>query len=133
MYRKHMTPAENERRKREHSKCLYSNTRKLADSFPDIERIEISYVNHHKCIFSNSIKNNVLKYTPQSNDFFVIDCLNPECSSFGFDLKNDIYSMQREHLTEFSGERDCDGQEAPDHPEQKCSGTLNYTIRIIYK
>ena len=63
---------------------------------------------------------------------FVLDCLNVECSSAGFDLKNEIYSMYRDHLTKKSGEMRCDGQEAPDHPEQRCSGSLLFTIIITY-
>ena len=51
----------------------------------------------------------------------------------GFDLQDEIYSMHRDHLTEKSGEMRCDGQEAPDHPEQRCDGTIKYRIKIIYK
>lgn len=41
--------------------------------------------------------------------------------------------MRRDHLTEKSGEMRCEGQEALDHPEQKCDGTIKYAIKILYK
>lgn len=131
--RKNMTTVENERRKREYYNLLYSDTRRMEEVFPDIERIEITYHNHYKSFLGENSKEGELSYTAQSGVIFVIPCLNPECSTVGFDLKNDIYSMKREHLTEFTGSRDCEGQEAPDHPEQSCGGSLKYTIKIFYK
>lgn len=128
-----MTPAENERRKREHRIFLYSNARKIEKVFSEVERIEIFYLNEHKCIFGNTAKKGSLTYTPQSEDVFVIDCLNPECTSFGYDLRNEIRTMICEHKTELTGKQNCEGQEAHDHPEQRCGGSLKYTIKIIYK
>lgn len=131
--RKYITSAWNERRKQEHYVFLYSDARKIEKVFPTIDRIDISYINEHKCIFGNTEKEDTLTFTPQSEDIFVIDCLNPECTSFGYDLKNEIHTMISDHKTEFIGERNCEGQEAHDHPEQRCGGSLKYKIRIIYK
>ena len=132
--RNNMTADKNEQRKREHRNFLYSNARKIEKVFPTIERIEIAYVNHHQsCVDNTPPVNKVLHFTPQDLDIFVIECLNPECSSFGYDLKNDIYTMIREHKTEFTWEKNCEGQEAHDHPEQSCEGSLKYTIKIFYK
>ena len=71
--------------------------------------------------------------TPQSELFFVIGCLNRECTSIGFNLQSVISSAIHAQKTEISGEMKCGGQEAPDHPEQSCDGKINYTIKIIYK
>lgn len=131
--RKYMTREENERRKREHWNFIYSNARKIEKVFPTTDRIEISYVIEHKCIFCNTKKENVLTFNPQSEDVFVIDCLNPECTSFGYDLKNEIRTMISEHKIELTGERNCEGQEAHNHPEHSCEGSLKYTIKIFYK
>lgn len=131
--REYITSARNERRKQEHYDFLYSDARKIEKVFPDVERIEILYLNEHKCIFGNTKKEDKLTLTPQSEDIFVIDCLNSECTSFGYDLKNDIRTMISEHKTELTGKRNCEGQEAHDHPEQSCGGSLNYTIKVIYK
>ena len=131
--REYMTSKENERRKREHFIFIHSNAKKIEKVFPDVESIEIFYLNEHNCIFGNSKKEGTLTYTPQSEDVFVIDCLNPECTSFGYDLKNEIRTMIGEHKTELTGERNCEGQEAHDHPEQNCGGSLKYAIRIFYK
>ena len=131
--REYMTSKENERRKREHHILLYSNARKIEKAFPEIEKIEISYRKGHNCIFGNIEKEGTLTFTPHSEDIFVIDCLNPECTSFGYDLKNEIRTMIHEHKTEIKGEQKCVGQEAHDHPEQNCGGSLKYAIRIFYK
>lgn len=128
-----MTAEENERRQREHRIFLYSNARKIKKVFPTINRIEISYVIEHKCVYGNTKKGKTLNFTPESEDIFVIACLNSECSSFGYDLKNGIRTMIRDHKTEQKGELHCEGQEAPDHPEQSCGGSLKYTINIFYK
>ena len=128
-----MLPAENEKRKQELFALLHSDTRRLSEVFPDIEGIIISYDNHHKSILDEKSEKNDLPVTPHSIMDFSIPCLNTECTYGWFDLKNEIYSMRREHLTEFTGKQVCRGYEAPDHPEEKCGSYLNYTIRIIYK
>lgn len=132
--RKKMTAEENNRHKQEHRNFLYSNARMIEKVFPTIERIEIAYVNHHQSTVDDTPPvEKVIHFTPQSLDIFEIECLNPECSSFGYDLKNDIYTIIREHKTEYTGERKCEGQESHDHPEQSCEGSLKYTIKVFYK
>ena len=129
-----MTAEENERRKKEHWNFLYSNARIIEKVFPTIERIEIAYVNRHQTIVDNQPPiENVKIFTSQDLDIFVIDCLNRDCSSFGYDLKKEIRTMISEHKTELTGKRNCEGQEAPKHPEQSCEGSLKYTIKIFYK
>ena len=133
MDRKNMTEKENERRKREQFSFFYSDTRKIAEVFPAIERIELSYINRYISFQGEKIEENSRSFTPQDQDVFIIPCLNPTCSTIGFNVKNDIYNMVREHRTELNKERDCEGQEAPNHPTQRCGGSLKYTIRIFYK
>lgn len=53
--------------------------------------------------------------------------------SIGFDLQGVISAAIREGKTEVSGEMRCEGQEAPDHPEQSCDARLNYTIIFVYR
>ena len=132
--RKYITSEWNERRKQEHYVFLYSDARKIEKGFPTVEGIEIAYINSHKSIVNKTEPTKkVISFTPQSLDIFVIDCLNPECSSFGYDLKKEIRTMIHNHKTEQKGELHCEGQDAPDHPEQSCEGSLKYTIRIVYK
>ena len=133
MYRKHMTEAQFEKMKREQLRTRYMDTRRIEDVFPNIAKIEIHYQLHHSSAFGSSDEEKTWNVNLQSQMSFVIDCLNRECSSAGFDLKNEIYSMYRDHLTEKFGEMHCEGQEAPDHPEQSCDGHLMYTIKITYK
>ena len=127
-----MTPAQFEKLKRSQQQVRYMDTRRIEEVFPDIENIEITYHLHHGSAFGNQEKDGTWNVNLQSQMCFVFDCLNRECSSTGFDLKDEIYSMHRDHLTEKSGEMRCDGQEAPDHPEQRCDGSLKYTIKISF-
>ena len=133
MYRKHMTEAQFERMKREQHRLRYMDTRRIEEVFPDIASIKISYQLQHSSAFGSQDKEGTWNVNLQSQMCFVLDCLNRECTSAGFDLKDEIYSMRRSHQTEKSGEMHCDGQEAPDHPEQSCDGSLKYVIKISYK
>lgn len=133
MYGKHMTEAQFEKFKQEQRRFRYMDTRRIEDVFLDIEKIEITYHLHHGSVFGSQDKKGTWIVDLQSQMCFVLDCLNRECSSAGFDLKNEIYDMRRDHLTEKTGEMHCEGQEAPDHPEQNCDGKLLYTIKITYK
>lgn len=133
MYRKHMTEAQFEKMKREQRRLRYMDTRRIEEVFPDIISIEISYQLYHGSAFGSQDKEGTWNVNLQSQMRFVIDCLNRECTSAGFDLKNEIYAMHRDHLTQKSGEIRCEGQEAPDHPEQSCDGQLKYTIKIVFK
>ncbi len=128
-----MTPAQFEKLKRSQRQVRYMDTRRIGDVFPDMEKIEITYHLHHGSAFGNQDEEETWNVNLQSQMCFVFDCLNRECSSAGFDLRDEIYSMRRDRITEKSGEMHCNGQEAPDHPEQRCEGTINYTIKIIYK
>ena len=133
MYRKHMTEAQFERMKREQHRLRYMDTRRIEEVFPDIASIKISYQLQHSSAFGSQDKEGTWNVNLQSQMCFVLDCLNRECTSAGFDLKDEIYSMRRSHQTEKSGEMRCEGQEAPDHPEQSCDGHLKYTIKIVFK
>ena len=133
MYRKHMTEAQFEKMKQEQRRVRYMDPRRIDEVFPNIAKIEITYQLHHGSAFGNQDKEGTWVVNLQCQMDFTIECLNRECSSAGFDLKDEIYSMYRDHQTEKSGEMGCEGQEAPDHPEQSCDGHLKYTIKIQYK
>lgn len=133
MYRKHMTEAQFEKMKREQHCLRYMDTRRIEEVFPDIASIKISYQLQHSSAFGSQDKEGTWNVNLQSQMCFVLDCLNRECTSAGFDLKDEIYSMRRNHQAEKSGEMRCEGQEAPDHPEQSCDGHLKYTIKISYR
>lgn len=128
-----MTKAQFDKLKQEQRRAHYYDSRRIEEVFPDIEKIEITYHLHHGSAFGSQDKEWTWNVNLQSQMSFVIDCLNIECTSSGFDLRNEIYFMQRDHLTEKAGEMHCDGQEAPDHPEQRCDGKLKYVIKITYK
>lgn len=133
MYRKHMTETQYEKMKREQQRLRYMDTRRIEAVFPDIASIEIHFHLHHSSAFGSRDEDRTWNVNLRSQMCFVIDCLNRECTSAGFDLKNEIYAMHRNHLTEKYGAMRCEGQEAPDHPEQSCDGHLEYTIKIVYK
>lgn len=133
MYGKKMSPTQLEKMKRAQKLARYMDTRRIGEVFPDIESIEIEYHLQHISIFGKLEEDKIWNINLQGQMCFFIDCLNRECSSAGFDLKDEIYTMQREHITEKSDVIHCNGQEAPDHPEQRCGGSLKYTIKICYK
>lgn len=127
-----MAGIQNEKQKRATLNAYHTGIR-IEETFPNIERIEIDYTKSHHSAFGSIVKEGSLVLKPKFENFFIIPCLNRECSSVGFDLSNDIFDMYRVHQNEKSGRLKCCGQEAPDHPEQSCSGTLEYTIKIEYK
>ena len=128
-----MTDAQFNKLKQEQQKYRYMDTRTVEEAFPEVDKVEITYHLHHISAFGKQDKEGTRTVTPKSQAVFVFDCLNRECSSAGFDLRNEISAMRRGHLTEKSGEMRCEGQEAPDHPEQSCGGALQYTVKISYR
>jgi hypothetical protein len=132
MVRRIMSDAENERQKQRIRSFLH-NGRRIEDAYPQIEKIEINYLKEHNSFVGHNEKDGKWTLTPHSEMYFVIDCLNRECTSIGYDLSSVVGSAIRNHETEVSGTMRCQGNEAPDHPEQSCDGSLSYTIRIIYK
>ncbi len=98
-----------------------------------MEKIVIHHVREHHSFAGESHKEGTWTITPQSELFFVLECLNRECTTIGFNLQSVIGSAIHARKTEITGEMQCGGQEAPDHPEQSCDGSLKYIIKIQYK
>lgn len=131
MKRKHMTDAKNEKLKQAQLEVLHTGIC-VGELMPEVEKIEIEYVEEHRSALGVINRKNKMVITSQHEAFFIIPCLNRECSSVGFNLKYEILAMLREHQTEHSCVKNCEGQEAPDHPEQSCGCSIGYTIRISY-
>ena len=129
---KYMTERECERMKQNQLRLLHTG-RYVSDFYPQVEKIEIHHVREHRSFAGESHREGTWTITPQSELFFVLSCLNRECTSIGFNLQSEISSAIHAHKTEIYGEMKCEGQEAPDHPEQSCDGSLKYTIKIQYK
>lgn len=127
-----MTEAENERRKLKLRQSLYDGTR-VEQRYPSVKSIEIVHERTHSSAFGSSHKDGVWSVSPGDHTAFVLECLNPECSSIGFNLRGIIEAAVRNRDTEVSGLLKCTGQEAPDHPEQSCNGLLKYIVRIVYQ
>ena len=132
MRRWHMTAKQNEEQKQANLMARHTGMR-VNQFFPDIEEITIDYTIEHRSAFEVMAESNRSIFKPNSEDFFIIPCVNRECSSIGFDLSSEIYKMYHNHQAEMSGEKRCEGQEAPDHPEQSCGSRISYTIKIRYK
>jgi len=132
MYRKHMTRAESENLKQMVKMNAHTGIC-LGDFYPRVDKIEIHYELRHRSFCDDSHKKRIWTLAPQDEAYFMLDCLNEECTSAGFDLRDIVSSAIQSHQTEKSGEMRCEGQEAPDHPEQSCDGHLKYTIKIVFK
>lgn len=127
-----MSDTENERQKQRGRSYLH-NGRRIEDIYPWVGKIEIEYLIEHNSFVGYNKKEEKRTLTPQSEMYFVIKCLNSECTSIGFDLSQVVSSVIHNHETEVSGTMRCQGKEAPDHPRQSCNGTLKFTIWIMYK
>ena len=132
MYRKHMTEEQWRKKKQEQRRYLHGGIR-MEHMYPEVEKIEILHTREHRSFSGVSRQEGIWTMTPQSEFSFVLECLNRECSSIGFDLGKVICFAIRDRKNEISGEMECEGQEAPDHPEQSCEGSLKYSIKITYK
>jgi hypothetical protein len=132
MYRKLMTRAESDKLKRMVKMNAHMGIR-MGELYPKVESIEIHCELTHRSFCGAPHEKRTWTVTPQDEVYFMIDCLNNECTSAGFDLRDIVSSAIQSHQTEVSGEMRCEGREAPDHPEQSCSGVLKYTIKVLYK
>lgn len=132
MYRKYMTEAQARKMKQAQWSAAHTGIR-VEQLYPQVEKIEITHVRDHTSFCGQSHEERTWTITPQSEVCFILGCLNSECTSIGFDLGSVISSAIHSRQTEVSGEMDCEGQEAPDHPEQSCDGNLKYSIKISYK
>lgn len=127
-----MTEEQSRKLKREIWRNIHNGIR-IEQLYPNVEAIDIQYVLDHTSFAGKSHEERTWHVTPQSEIAFLIECLNRECTSIGFDLRNVISSAIHSHQAEVSGEMDCEGQEAPDHPEQSCGGHIIFTVKISYK
>lgn len=132
MYRNYITEKANEKLKLTMRMNAHTGIR-MEQFYPTVEKIVIQYVREHTSFCGLSHKEGTWTITPQSEVYFLIECLNRECTSAGFDLRSVIGSAIRNHETVVSDTMRCQGSEAPDHPEQRCDGKLIYTIKISYK
>ena len=132
MSKQYMTRKQNEELRSQRWLFLYDE-RLVSSVFPNVEKIEIDYEVEHISIFGNKKENNTCTYSPKSKANFIFECLNGECTSFYFNLKNVIYTMVRECEKFVEGSLNCEGSEAPDHIYQKCTGILTYKISLEYK
>lgn len=127
-----MTEAQARKLKQAQLNAVHTGIR-VEQLYPQVERIEIHHLRTHTSFAGRSQQESTWVVTPQSEVCFVLSCLNCECTSIGFDLGSVINSAIHSHKTEVSGEMSCEGQEAPDHPEQSCDGHLKYSIKLTYK
>ena len=60
--------------------------------YPQVEKIEIHHLRTHTSFAGHSQQEGTWEVTPQSEVCFVLGCLNHECTSIGFNLRNVISS-----------------------------------------
>ena len=87
-----MTVTQNEKQKQSTLNAYHTGIR-IEETFPNIERIEIGYIRTHQTSFGPNNVKEAMVLKPKFEAFFIIPCLNRECSSVGFDLSNDIFDM----------------------------------------
>ena len=126
-----MTDQENKEQKLKTKNALLSN-KLISEVLPTVKEIKIEYIAEHNSAFGKKVVENIIIRTPQSKDNFFIDCPNRECTSIGFDLKNEIRRIVSEHKVEGNGTLLCSGSEAPDHLYQSCDSILKYKVIVEY-
>jgi hypothetical protein len=97
-----MIDQENKEQKAKTKNALLSN-RLISEVMPSVKEIKIEYIAEHNSAFGKKVVENIITRTPQSKDIFFIDCPNRECTSIGFDLKNEIRRIVSEHKVEEEG------------------------------
>lgn len=132
MRKGYLTEAQNEKRRQQNWLNHYDR-RQISEVYPDVNKIVIEYEVEHRSVFGEVNEKHISTQYPDFESTFIIECLNRECTSGIFDLKDDIYSMVREKISDYEGEQRCTGSEAPDHMYQSCSGKVKYKIHIDYK
>ena len=131
--RTYMTDKQNEDQKSRQRSLHYSLLRVIADIYPAVDKITIRYKQIYRSAFGKSEDEKELKYTSSSRNDFLIECLNRECTSIGYDLRDEIQEMVRCIESSREGNINCNGSEAPDHLYQSCGSSLHYSIKITYK
>lgn len=126
-----MIDQENKEQKLKTKNALLSN-KLISEVLPTVKEIKIEYIAEHNSAFGKKVVENIIIRTSQSKDNYFIDCPNRECTSIGFDLKNEIRRVVSEHKVEEEGTLYCSGSEAPDHLYQSCGSTLKYKIIVEY-
>lgn len=126
-----MIDQENKEQKLKTKNALLSN-KLISEVLPTVKEIKIEYIAEHNSAFGKKVVENTIIRTPQSKDNYFIDCPNRECTSIGFDLKNEIRRIVSEHKVEEEGTLYCSVSEAPDHLYQSCGSTLKYKIIVEY-
>ena len=128
-----MTDKQNEEQTSRQRSLHYSLLRVISDIYPTVDKITIRYKQIYRSAFGTSEDEKELKYTSSSRNDFLIKCLNRECTSIGYDLRDEIEDMIYCRESSREGSINCDGSEAPDHLYQRCGSSLHYYIQITFK
>lgn len=129
----YMTHKENDEIKSKQLSWYYSSLQNISELYPSVSSIIIKYNQIYRSAFGTDKKESILNFGSSERNFFLIKCLNRECTSIGFDLGNIISNMVQSKEVEKDGDMDCKGSESPDHLYQSCGSSLHYSIKIVYK
>lgn len=122
---KKITNAERNTAKMEKSK-LKLESGLISERFPDIESVFIKINNSYGKKNPVNIAREI-KFIPESQAYFNIECLNKNCLDGGFDLAGVIETMIKSHTCSGEGELFCNGSELyPEHSHISYKITINY-------
>ena len=65
---------------------------RIEELYTDVEKIEIHHVREHTFLCGRLHEEETWTITPQNEVCFLLECLNRECTSIGFNLRNIISS-----------------------------------------
>jgi hypothetical protein len=98
----------------------------ISERFPDIESIFVKINNSYGRKNPITIAREI-NFLPESQAYFIIECLNKNCLDGGFNLAGVIDTMIKSHTVSREGELSCNGSElSPEHSHIFYKITINY-------
>ncbi len=93
--------------------------------YPKVKKIIIDMTYAQKGL--GSPLQRTLNYTPESNAYFIVECLSKTCVDGGFDLSRFINRMVKGNKKTADGKLDCGSKKS-----SECLSTIDYKVAIKY-
>lgn len=97
MVRRIMSDDENERQKQRIRSFLH-NGRRVEESYPQIEKIEINYMKEHNSFVGHNEKDGRWTITPQSEMYFGAGVIVRNGKPFSRVLRSQLYAKQKQEI-----------------------------------
>jgi hypothetical protein len=120
---RHMSNRRNAARTEKQQRKLEEGT--VISPFPKVKKISINMIYTQKGL--GTPLQRTLNYLPESNAYFIVECLSKTCVEGGFDLSRFINTMVRGNKKTADGQLNCCSANSAD-----CLSAINYKVAIKY-